>query len=256
MYWECIELTTCETSFHRRRVYVNKLSLSRESMQNQPLWQFNATDPDFIDYHIWGKVGSRFSACYLTFPKKDKLIAISGVARGLSIAAHDTYLAGLWRKPLPQQLRWISHHAPDRRCQRVPVYRAPSWSWASIDGAVILPTYPFREQDSAVRIVDAWTRPVREDGDLFGLIAAGSIRLIGTLVKLVYKRSEEFERQGWLGGARYTVTPDEEPFQENTVLYCLPLELQPESVLGLVIELTGNAKGQYVRRGLIFSGVQ
>ena len=119
-----------------------------------------------------------------------------------------------------------------------------------------LPTYPFREQDSAVRIVDAWTRPVREDGDPFGPIAAGSIRLIGTLVKLVYKRSEEFERQGWLGGARCTMTPDEEPFQENTMLCCLPLEFQPESVLGLVIELTGNAEGQYVRRGLIFSGVQ
>ena len=112
MHWECIQLTTCETSFPRRRFSLNKISLPRESWQNQPLAIFNVGDPEWIDYHVWGKVVKMFCTRGLTFPEKDKLVAISGIAKGLGIAAHHSCLAGLWRKPLVQQLRWLCFPRP------------------------------------------------------------------------------------------------------------------------------------------------
>ncbi|MCJ1295080.1 hypothetical protein MMC34_006641 [Xylographa carneopallida] len=250
MYWECLQLTTCETAPARRRFYANKLSLLHESWQNQPLAMFNVADPAFIDYHIWGQVVTKFSHGGLTYPEKDKLIAISSIAKSLAIAAHDSYLAGLWCKPLAQQLRWVCNSVPGQPCLRPETYRAPSWSWASIDGPIIHPSYPYKEQDSAVRIGDARVVPAKMGGDPFGPVVAGYIRLVGTLVKLVYKRASEFEGQGWLGGARCGLIPDEKKFVENTVLCCLPLELGAESVIGLVIELARTARrGEYVRRG-------
>lgn len=54
----------------------------------------------------------------------------------------DEYLAGLWRRFLPELLMWevawestwrvINAHL----ARRSPCYRAPSWSWLSIDGPV------------------------------------------------------------------------------------------------------------------------
>ena len=113
---------------------------------------------------------------------------------------------------------------------------------------MFFPIYPFEEKRHAVYIVDAWTKP-KQTGNPFGPLTAGSIRLVGTLVKLVYLRAPEFENQGWLGGARCKVSPDEGFFDDNELLCCLPLELRAESVIGLIVELTGSTRGEYVRKG-------
>ncbi|KAF6834424.1 hypothetical protein CMUS01_06161 [Colletotrichum musicola] len=47
----------------------------------------------------------------------------------------DTYYAGLWRTKLVQQLCWyVGTPQPRPNCG----YRAPYWSWASVDGGVYL----------------------------------------------------------------------------------------------------------------------
>ena len=133
MLWECIQLITCETSFTSPCRNVNKVSLLHKSWQNQRLNLFNVSDLAFIDYHIWAQVVNGFSACYLTYPEKEKYIATSGIAKCLGVALHDTYLAGLWRKPLVHQLGWSRKYVPDLHGYHVRSYRAPSWSWASMD---------------------------------------------------------------------------------------------------------------------------
>lgn len=45
--------------------------------------------------------------------------------------------------------------------------------------------------------------------------------------------------------------PYEEAFAEDGPLCCLPLELRAESVIGLVIELVGTAKEEYVQRVIL-----
>ncbi|KAH7329081.1 heterokaryon incompatibility protein-domain-containing protein [Stachybotrys elegans] len=91
---------------------------------------------------LWYDVVESYSRRRLTDPM-DKLIALKGVedevARGRSL----TYLRGLWKEHLSKDLLWFAIEGPGRRLLNedgVPV--APTWSWASIEGAVALDLLP------------------------------------------------------------------------------------------------------------------
>ena len=71
---------------------------------------------------------------------KDKLPALAGLAVEFSKLVQSKYLAGLWaddlRDGLAWHLPWVnSMERPESiKWSRPQTYRAPSWSWASIDG--------------------------------------------------------------------------------------------------------------------------
>ncbi|KAH7399188.1 heterokaryon incompatibility protein-domain-containing protein [Phaeosphaeria sp. MPI-PUGE-AT-0046c] len=92
-----------------------------------------ATEDSITRVHGWLQCVDNFSICKLTV-SSDKLHAISGIA---SIMNHEnqmgTYLAGLWSKHLAAGLTWSRTWA---LLTSPPEYRAPSWSWASLDGEV------------------------------------------------------------------------------------------------------------------------
>ena len=81
----------------------------------------------------WCNAVETYSACNLSF-SKDKLIAISGMAKRMSEEMQCQYLAGLWRKDLEHWLLWKVVVARGRLvdCEG----RGPSWSWASVDGTI------------------------------------------------------------------------------------------------------------------------
>jgi hypothetical protein len=70
----------------------------------------------------------------------DKMLAISATAEALGVMffgsqlARDSYQAGLWKQGQPLTLLW---HRRDKSVYPRPSYRAPTWSWASIDGRVL-----------------------------------------------------------------------------------------------------------------------
>jgi len=67
----------------------------------------------------------------------DRLPALQAVARGLHSMCGD-YVAGMWKADLPLAMAWISGAYGSNGPQpgRPVDLRAPSWSWASIEGAV------------------------------------------------------------------------------------------------------------------------
>ncbi|PQE07299.1 heterokaryon incompatibility protein [Rutstroemia sp. NJR-2017a WRK4] len=65
----------------------------------------------------------------------DKLRAISGCAQWIKAKTNDVYLAGLWESDLRTQLFWYSDDR-ESSSQSPLAYRAPSWSWASVNGRV------------------------------------------------------------------------------------------------------------------------
>ncbi|KAI1171396.1 heterokaryon incompatibility protein-domain-containing protein [Nemania sp. FL0916] len=67
----------------------------------------------------------------ITVPS-DRLPAFAAVAEQFSILNKDQYLAGLWRKTLLLDLLW----AVQSKGEKPKAYRAPSWSWASVDGLI------------------------------------------------------------------------------------------------------------------------
>ncbi|KAH9217832.1 heterokaryon incompatibility protein-domain-containing protein [Leptodontidium sp. 2 PMI_412] len=91
-----------------------------------------------LEQQQWLPVVEICSRCALTFAK-DKLVAISGMARELSKDMDCEYLAGLWRRDLEHQILWkvkVAHPATKKEDMR-----GPSWSWASVDGEIVIPDW-------------------------------------------------------------------------------------------------------------------
>ena len=106
----------------------------REGHSALPLRMRRATrEGDSALRKIWRDIVPLYTASDLTIAS-DKLIAIPGVARYLHTVIEDEYYAGLWRSDLMTQLLW---RVSKRDGVRPDCYRAPSWSWASLDGQIV-----------------------------------------------------------------------------------------------------------------------
>jgi len=176
---------------------------------------------------FWINAVQRYSRCELTL-ESDKLVAISGIAKVLQEKYGDKYVAGLWRGTLLEGggLCWAVDRGrrtaqtlqadglygrPWADSVRFSTYRAPSWSWASVEGN-IQPGMFLSEVPSIVRvdggvgsqsskamaeIVDVCVIP-HNPPDLLGEVAAGHIDIVGTMYSLEVKRGEKSWQVPWM----------------------------------------------------------
>ena len=112
-------------------------------------------------HNLWYSMVDMYSSRQLTFPS-DKLPAMAGIAARVQEITHDSYLAGHWRREMERSLFWEAFTndlcGPPARAAN---YRAPSWSWASIDGRIISPSYNLARGGAIpppIQIVDVSTR--------------------------------------------------------------------------------------------------
>ncbi|PTB75912.1 HET-domain-containing protein [Trichoderma longibrachiatum ATCC 18648] len=86
-------------------------------------------------YGTWRRILQEYTARSLTKPR-DRLNALAGVAEHFGHTLGSVYHAGLWSFELPWGLLWYRNANAELR-RRPKAYRAPSWSWAAIDGEVV-----------------------------------------------------------------------------------------------------------------------
>ena len=122
--------------------------------------------------------------------ESDKLNALAGIAShpSFSRALGPGYYAGLWQYELARQLTWRTstrHRTlPEDESftfYRPVRYRAPSWSWASLEGGIIHFNFSFDDEDEAAPdilcdIVDCSVAPTAPELNPFGEVL--SARLI------------------------------------------------------------------------------
>lgn len=116
-----------------------------------------------------------------SFPS-DKLTALSGIAEQFHAKLQCGYLAGLWRDHLLRGLQWSV--ADGNKAWRGLPYRAPTWSWASLDKLSstatghhgVRVTYKFTElvkPDNRLVFVDGF---VPSDGkNPYGAVSEGGV---------------------------------------------------------------------------------
>ncbi|KAF3033150.1 hypothetical protein E8E12_003539 [Didymella heteroderae] len=147
-------------------------------------------------YYMWYTTVSRFCYRRLTF-SRDKLPALSGIASRIHDITKDDYLAGHWRTELGRSLFWHANgdYLPDvdGPC-RMGSYRAPTWSWASVDGLVRweLPDLaPGADLPDAIKILDAQVEiPGR---NAFGQVVSGSITMQAESIEALW----DMQTGGW-----------------------------------------------------------
>ncbi|KAF2129184.1 HET-domain-containing protein, partial [Dothidotthia symphoricarpi CBS 119687] len=179
LFWECRQKTACETYPHP---FPHRIRYSSFKFNLDVVVQRDS-DPDIMDScsYIWGRLVEAYAQTTVTCAT-DKLIAISGIAKYFSGITGDTYIAGMWRKDLEGQLLWWCFDDDDTRKEDLQVhsrpscYRAPTWSWASLDRSVVW--------DSAARDMLITVRDVvltYATDDVTGLVTGGWLDLQGLL---------------------------------------------------------------------------
>lgn len=132
--WECSERLQCECGI--REDYF------RDEVSKSDFFDtiIESVSTDYQNpQQMWRQIVVEYSPLALTVPS-DKLPALSGLAEKMRSSTKQTYLAGLWKETLALDLLWYidSQYALTPRRARLPsVWRAPSWSWASIDGQIM-----------------------------------------------------------------------------------------------------------------------
>ncbi|KAK1497048.1 hypothetical protein CTAM01_08060 [Colletotrichum tamarilloi] len=134
---------------------------------------------DLSKYHYWCNIVNTYTRAKLTFPG-DKLIALSAVAKAMRVLLQDSYAAGMWRRYLERQLMWSV--AVGEAQARPSVYRAPSWSWAAVDGHITPGIMDVEAVEMLIEVQDLHLDYVTSDTT--GLISGGWLQLWGCLKKL------------------------------------------------------------------------
>ncbi|KXJ93600.1 heterokaryon incompatibility protein [Microdochium bolleyi] len=143
LFWECREYSAAECypdtlpTTIRNGVPTNFKRLDPAS-RNMFRAADGADDHTLFYHRVWDSIVKAYSATRLTHGS-DKLIALSGVAKYFAPRIDDTYVAGMWRKFLASSLLWNVRkeaQVDGSSSKRAEIYRAPSFSWASVDGEV------------------------------------------------------------------------------------------------------------------------
>ncbi|KAE8451329.1 hypothetical protein EG329_003958 [Mollisiaceae sp. DMI_Dod_QoI] len=129
----------------------------------------------------WWRLVENYSCRQLSY-QNDKLSAIQGLAQYFFDRHKDLYLAGIWRSDLLNHLSWFRCIRKDTRSNIISEYRAPSWSWAAVDGEVNFHSYFFRckklEGENLylyATVIAAETQLASKES--FGRVVAGSLTL-------------------------------------------------------------------------------
>ncbi|KAK1585449.1 heterokaryon incompatibility protein-domain-containing protein [Colletotrichum navitas] len=154
IFWECRSMTRSEFSPDVSRAVFNHHFL-RPDNKEWPWWQ----------------IVQDYSRSMLTNPS-DRLPALAGVARRQHEATGHHYLAGMWRENLLSQLTWMV--VGERRNR--PVWRAPSWSWMSVDSGVrCWPWLDLSHMSKYISVSRARTEP--SGLDPFGHVSSGLLSI-------------------------------------------------------------------------------
>jgi hypothetical protein len=136
--WECIECEATETSPDEDSSFGNNDPTLRPkrgfASLGDSLTEGTAVDDGkFVHFHnAWWSIVETYTRCDLTFAS-DKLVAISGLINTIESRTGLTNIAGHWKEFLLQDILWAATYIYSTRTAH---YRAPSWSWASMDCTV------------------------------------------------------------------------------------------------------------------------
>jgi hypothetical protein len=234
-------------------------------------------------YKAWHHVVNNFVLRNITCPS-DRLPAISGMAKKIEAASGSKYIAGIWRDNLPSDLLWSS--APFLQnphfATRTDAYRAPSFSWASVETQVHYERLDDEIESSAlIKVVRAESKPsglnpLGEVSDGFVLLQAQRV-VEGTLIApaeyefhyrlKIFDHSADVSPDSLLiegeivsdtDGKQRTVRRAKtgeiyEPFKAPVT--CLAISASSDGCIsGLVLGLTSRVQGAYERLGMFTCG--
>jgi hypothetical protein len=197
-------------------------------------------------HNTWRHVVEIYSACNLKFGK-DKLVAISGMATFIASKLHmPGYIAGIWSYGAEDQLLWS--YDMKSEAERVAVvhyerpkeYRAPSWSWASVDHAI---KFSPRAHGYLAKIFGYQTWPKVKENE-YGEIEYAILKVKGVVIPTrvgKWMKQLSVSLSSWVTGLQLGETKVVAELLGNwhdgyvKQMMCLPVAMTQFDVVGLVL---------------------
>lgn len=220
----------------------------------------------------WTRIVSQYSRTALTY-SSDRLPALSGIAARQHEVTGDKYLAGMWSSSLITQLPWYRLSSIRHR----PMWRAPTWSWMSVDGHTeYWPSWDsplIRVMREFIQVLNAWTKP--SGADPYGAITGAGLTLscshliLGHLVAMdTWVPQELDDAKVDTGTEVYSINVDcleDASAREIDIVYLLPIiggksgvtygvsgthKVEEQHMIrGLVLRTSGSSKDRFCRVG-------
>jgi hypothetical protein len=175
LLWECSQISECQCGA-LTSIYDHRTSLDVHPKRNHYL--HSKTSDRHIAVYRWREVVREYSPLKLTFPS-DKLPAIAGIAKQLHPFIGSTYLAGIWKEYIRDELLW---ETVGPKQAKPTAWRAPTWSWASVEGTISFPNGYIHSSDTDYSILEAVCTPIGPDQ--FGAISDGHLTVHGKVVSV------------------------------------------------------------------------
>ncbi|KAK7179144.1 hypothetical protein DPSP01_012204 [Paraphaeosphaeria sporulosa] len=174
LLFECRTSFRCECSPSRKSQPTTPAliptAMAKSNKQPEAVWD------------AWHRVVEQYSRRTLTH-LNDKLPAISGIACKIQKATSSRYIAGLWEANLALDLLWSTTSTADAHYFSPDKYRAPSFSWASLDVPVAFASSDQEERHFVVSTIILVASSLSVTGlNPLGALSDASIRVRGPIM--------------------------------------------------------------------------
>jgi hypothetical protein len=170
--WECMEKTSCECSL-ADGIPHDKKEHSKALTQGSDIHSLNDR---------WRRMVRSYVELSLTY-ESDRLPALSGLAKQMGSVRKGRYLAGLWEDSLFEDLMWWVTESNCPQARRPKEWRAPSWSWASIEGRILHRIYPIKNTHCTIDEIEIITA----GQDPTGAMASGKLVVSGIILPAILR---------------------------------------------------------------------
>ncbi|KAH6972470.1 heterokaryon incompatibility protein [Ilyonectria sp. MPI-CAGE-AT-0026] len=200
---------------------------------------------------LWQRIVEKYTACGITYPG-DKLVALSAIAKTLTPVLQDEYVAGMWRRYLACELLWNASTNQEKKESGLEIYRAPSWSWAAVNGLVD-PGRPDIERTDLLMKLRGVLKPILLLKPCSSATSNGrdwEIIVNGTYFSTLNDSEEQGLQVQVMLDAPHN---DFEEQNAKAALYCMPgrvRRVDDGSIYVLLLEMLDRAKGIFRRIGL------
>jgi len=253
LHWECQS-----DSWDEGETQFKTLGSKLGGRKLAKLISYGSDTNGLLRFEPWYEIIKQYSDRELTF-ESDKLPALSGLASSFQRIMGCHYAAGLWEEDLPRGLLWSSGLRKDV-FRRPGSPRAPSWSWAGVDGHL---EFPFPQGKS--QIFDIRVEMEQAGSDPFGKVTSGMMSLRGRIRPVYQSKSQNAVSQKELLSTHMVdVTGlivgrgQFDTLERYTQIYCLLIRLNltndrhsPDSLL--LVKDHDAESATYRRIGVFFS---
>lgn len=264
LYWQCYDLTACESYPKGVPPNLEIQEAPRDILYDALHHVRSGTKDEYppgVLQELWQGIVQRYASCGLT-RSSDKLVALGGLAGAMQRAFNDQYCAGLWRSCIIRQLSWDTSYWPwnIKSTPRPRPYRAPSWSWASVDDHVSFSVNEDPgEASPQVHLIEVLEcEATNYAGGTTGTVTRGHLKLSGWLSTLKLDIDDETQgystyfNGGWVRKPKLQFDCQIPSAQ----LHCLPLYVNRSQsstmwiVPLLLLHPTGDVPGRFQRYGV------